>query len=49
MQLVSAIAKGGSRPLRSEARTIQPDVVWQTPPLPPLQARYFVAPLLAVD
>lgn len=49
MQLVSAIAKGGSRPLRTEARTIQLDVVRQTPPLPPLQAKYFVSPLLAVD
>jgi hypothetical protein len=49
MQLVSAIAKGGSLPPRSEAMAIRPDVVRQAPPLPWRHANFFLAPLLAVD
>lgn len=49
MQLVSAIAKGGSRPPHTEAMAIRPDVVRQAPPLPWRHANFFLAPLLAVD
>jgi hypothetical protein len=50
MRLVSAIAAGKARPPSGmETVSIQPDRVWQTPPLPMLQPRHPVSPLLAVD
>lgn len=50
MRLVSAIAAGKTRPpVGMETVSIQPDRVWQAPPLPMLQPRHPVSPLLAVD
>jgi hypothetical protein len=49
MRLASALAKGGHRlRMRTEA-AIQPDLVRQAPPLPPLQPKYLVSPLFVLE